>query len=65
MTKIKGVSIGDRFVRGGREYTIIDFYTTKNVNGDIVNQSCLAEYTYLNQLIKIEVPFSTVIINKL
>ena len=61
MTTLRGVTIGDKLMRDNREHTVVDFYTTTNLKGEVVKQECIAEYKFLNQLMKKDVAFSTVI----
>ena len=69
MNKIKGVKIGDQFIIPHRKrkdiYTVIDFYTITNAKNVIVGYKCIAQTICLEQKITIEIPFSTVVLNKL
>jgi hypothetical protein len=67
--KIKGVSIGDKFKRADRKdkaiCIVVDIYTITNSNGEIVEYKCIAEQPFLNQMIRFETPFTTVIKHKI
>lgn len=65
MTTLRGVTIGDKFMRDGREHTVVDFYTTTNLKGEVVGQECIVEYKFATQLMRKDVAFSTVIQNKI
>ncbi len=40
--------------------TVTDIYTTKNLNGDIIKTTYLAEHDFLGQKVKSEVPASVI-----
>lgn len=61
----KGVSIGDRFKRNKSIFTVVDFYITRNMAGDIVDSKVVAETEYMKQKLRSEFPFATVKLNKI
>jgi len=61
MNEFGSVKIGDTFKQSNTTYKVIDFYITKNNNNDIVRAVCLCEHLFLNQTIKSEKPFASVI----
>tara|TARA_R110002050_G_C8684214_1_gene493232 strand:+ start:205 stop:405 length:201 start_codon:yes stop_codon:yes gene_type:complete len=61
MNEFKNVKIGDIFKISNTTYKVIDFYITKNNNNDIIRAVCLCEHLFLNQIIKSEKPFSSVV----
>jgi hypothetical protein len=67
--KIKGVEIGDKFIKRGdkqrRIHTVSDIYTVTDSRGEIVKHICIASYEFCNQLITIEIPFTTVVLGKI
>jgi hypothetical protein len=49
--------LGTQFIPRGRNksiYTIIDFLTTRNINGEIIKQIYLCEHDFLGQKVKSE-----------
>ena len=67
---IKNVTIGDKFKKCGTKnrndvYTVVDFYTTCNMSGEIVNQVVVAEHEFCGQVMKTEHPFATVVRGKI
>lgn len=65
MTTIKNVTIGERFMKDGREYTVADFYTTTNLNGELVKQECIVEYLFCGQLMRTNIAFATVVMSRI
>jgi hypothetical protein len=65
--EIKGVKIGDKFMLPGkamRAAEVVDIYTVTNSAREIVKYLCIAGYNFLGQKMRVEVPFSTVKMNK-
>lgn len=65
---LRGVAIGDQFIPKGKAkkvYTVIDFLTTRNMKGEVVEQACVAEHEFLGQKIISRHPFSTIVLNKI
>ena len=67
--EIQGVSVGDKFTKrkdlNKRIYTVIDIYEVRSLMSEKhIKYICVAEYEFMGQLIKFEVPFPTVVLNK-
>lgn len=63
---VKGVAIGDKFLNGKRSAKVIDLIACKSlVNGDIVGYQCIAESWVGQQRLTFEVPFATVVRNRI
>ena len=55
--------IGTKFSSGGKHpriCTVVDFYVTKNLNGEIVSEQYVATHEFLGQTIKHIVPTSSI-----
>ena len=61
--------IGTKFIKKSKNRedvcTVLDCYTTTNSNGDIIKKEYLASYDFCGQEIKILVPSTTIIRNKI
>lgn len=68
--KIKNVTIGDKFIdpsnrKSKRISEVVDFIERKSlVTGEIIGYECIAENEFLGQKLRKNVPFSTVVRNK-
>ena len=66
-TIIKGVMIGDKFIKKTKSRedicTVVDIYTVTNSRNIVVKYICIAEYETLDQKVQFEVPFATVVRN--
>jgi len=68
--KINNVTIGDKFIhpsnsRSKRISEVVDFIEHKSlITGSVIGYSCISTTEFMGQQLKSEVPFSTVIRNK-
>lgn len=65
--EIRGVKIGDMFLSGKHILSmVVDFYEIKSMTENkIINYACIAKNISGNSTNKFEVPFTTVIRNKI
>jgi hypothetical protein len=67
---IKNVTIGDKFInpshrKSKRVSTVIDFLEVKSMTtGEVVRHECIASHEFMGQVLKTDVAFASVVMNR-